>query len=215
MPNTGVLDSDLPVGTSGIHPALDMPNRVAEGFFRHLTEWYAFVFYTFSLLMVAYMLVPSLLTKEKPKSDAACRRLTRRVVETATLIRRENSTARLDLAERGPIARRLGGKVPVCPDGGHVQFLPTGSTAMVDGVPTVVTSAYLAGICVRPNGERCFEGAILARIHPTEAYLDGVLRPDSPNIPWTPPRPVKKVEKAKPKKKMMKRTTAAGITILK
>lgn len=212
MRNTGVLDSDLPVGSTGIHPALDLPNRVAEGFFRHLTTWYAFLFYTFGLLLVGFMLVPSLLSNEKPKSDVACRKLTRRVVEAATLVRRESATARLDLADRSPIAQRLGGTVPTCPDGGHVEFLPTGSTVMVEGVPTVVTSAYLAGICVRPDGERCFPDAILARIHPTEAYLDGVLRPDSPNIPWTPPKPV---EKPKPKKKKAKRKAPNGITILK
>lgn len=212
MPNTGVFESDVPVGNSGIHPALDLPNRVAAGLGRYLTEWYAFCFYTIGLLVVGYLLVPGFLSKEKPKSDLACRRLTRKVVEAAALVRRQNPTARLDLNAGSLLAQRLGGKISNCPDGGHVELLPTGSTASVEGVSTVITSDYLAAVCVRPDGERCFPDAILARIHPTEAYLDGVLRPDSPNIPWTPPPPVKKPT---PKKKKPKKKPLAGITILK
>lgn len=218
MPNTGVLESDVPVGTSGIHPALDLSNRVADGFMRHLTAWYAFSFYAFGLALVAYMLVPSLLANEKPKSDVVCRKLTRKVVEAAALVRRQSPTASLELADRRPVAERIGGTIPTCPDGGRVQFLPPGSNIEVDGVSTVVTSAYIAGICVRPDGERCFEGAILARVHPTEAYLDGILRPDSPNIPWTP-APKAPAKKSAAEKKKQKRKAQllrqAGITVLK
>lgn len=205
MQNSGVLESDVPMGESGVHPALDLPNRFAEGFLRHLTEWYAFCFYTLGLGIVAYLLVPGLLSNEVPKPGVACRQLTTRVVEAAAFLRRQNSTASLDVGDGGPISQRFGGKIPTCPDGGHVEFLANGTPVQIDGVPTIVTAEYIAGVCVRPDGERCHPEAILARVHPLETYLDGVVRPDSKIQPWTEPsaapKPKPAVQKPQRKKK--------------
>ncbi|MGV3616059.1 MAG: hypothetical protein ACO1SV_12055 [Fimbriimonas sp.] len=196
MRSTNAYESELPVPSRDATLGVDLPSRLGEILARHLTEWYAFCFYGFGLLVVGFLLIPSLLSKEGVKPAVQCRALTAKVVAAAAAVRRQDPMASLSLDSGGRIAARLGGTIPTCPDGGHVQLIPNGTPVQTaDGVTTVVSSEYIAGICKKPDGEWCHPEVVLRRVHSLDAQLDRMVRPDSPvNTVIAPPAPTPPVK---------------------
>ena len=197
------MDMEIPIADRQVAP---FPDRAAEALrrgARHLVGWYAFVVYAAGLGTAACLIVPTLITDAPGPHDGVCRSVTKRVVEAAAAIRRSNPMVALNTESYGPIAQRLGA-MPTCPDGGHVQLVPNGmSVESESGVDTVVTSEYVAGICVRPDGTRCHRDTVMVRVNSFNTYLNTVVRPDTilPPVEVAPPKPVIKPV-AKKKKKL-------------